>query len=346
VTQLNFLNDRSRQMVSWKTHSFALALGASLGLASFQTSMAADLRLWRHGMTEAKSNAGFVGMVAEPGFADRFGLRVELTQFKNDSLALRALIAGDLDSYEGGPALVAASKGAAVKVVGCSWIGISIGLFARPGIATIQQAAKGTFAASAPGALPELLTRAMFQHHKLDPSLATFVGYGSDAERYKGVVAGVVDVAALDMEHESSAHHDKLNLISAFEDEFPGFARFCIHVSDRSLGTRRADLINFLRAETSALSAAKASKEREVALARKMTSAKDSDARAALVFDQALKRNNVRPDLSVPVDRLQEWQDILMRSGAIDKALDLTKFVDTDALSAAKAAPTEVFAAK
>ena len=329
-------------MVSWKSLSFALALG----LAFCQTSRAADLRVWRHGMTEAKSNSGFVAMVAEPGFADRFGLHVELVQFKNDSVALRALMSGDLDSYEGGPALVAASKGAAVKVVGCSWVGISIGLFARPTISTIQQAAKGTFAASAPGALPELLTRAIFQHHKLDPSQATFVGYGSDPERYKAVVAGVVDVAALDMEHEASAQHDKLNLISAFEDEFPGFARFCIHVSDRSLGTRRADLINFLRAETSALAAAKASKEREVALAHKMTSSKESDPRAGLVFDQALKRNNVRPDMKVPVDRLQEWQDILMRSGAMGKAVDLAKFVDTEALSTAMAAPSEVFAAK
>src|SRR3981081_253657 len=58
---------------------------------------------WRHGVLEAKSDAGFVFMPSKGGFAEKQGLKVEMLQFKGDALALKALIAGDLDTYEGSP---------------------------------------------------------------------------------------------------------------------------------------------------------------------------------------------------------------------------------------------------
>src|SRR6478736_9989174 len=70
---------------------------------------------WRHGVLEAKSDAGFVFMPSKGGFAEKQGLKIEMVQFKGDALALRALLAGELDSYEGNPGgpLLAGSHGAA-----------------------------------------------------------------------------------------------------------------------------------------------------------------------------------------------------------------------------------------
>ena len=57
---------------------------------------------WRHGIIEPKSDAGFQVMAVRGGFAAKQGLKLELPYFQNDVIALRALLAGELESYEGG----------------------------------------------------------------------------------------------------------------------------------------------------------------------------------------------------------------------------------------------------
>ncbi|MGB8429809.1 MAG: hypothetical protein WCE72_08310, partial [Pseudolabrys sp.] len=79
-----------------------LALAALMGLLVVPAS-AQELKLWRHGIVEAKSDAGIVFMGSRGGFAEKQGLKIEIQQFKGDTLALKSLLAGELDSYEGNP---------------------------------------------------------------------------------------------------------------------------------------------------------------------------------------------------------------------------------------------------
>src|SRR4029078_2811053 len=58
---------------------------------------------WRHGVLEGKSDVGFVFMPSKGGFAEKHGLKVETLQFKGDALALKALIAGELEIYVSSP---------------------------------------------------------------------------------------------------------------------------------------------------------------------------------------------------------------------------------------------------
>ena len=53
------------------------------------TAAAQRLKPWRHGVLEAKSDAGFVFMASKGGFAEKQGLKIEMLQFKGDALALR-----------------------------------------------------------------------------------------------------------------------------------------------------------------------------------------------------------------------------------------------------------------
>ncbi len=79
---------------------------------------------WRHALIQPKSDAGILTMPAQGGFFKKVGLDVDVTNVKDDEILLHALIAGDLDSFEGGPgaALIADAHGADVKIVGCSWL--------------------------------------------------------------------------------------------------------------------------------------------------------------------------------------------------------------------------------
>src|SRR3979411_1598027 len=84
---------------------------------------AAQDRLWRHGIIEAKSDAGFQLMAVRAGFAQKLGLDLRHSYFQNDVIMLRAMLAGELDSYEGTPgaALLAGSRNAGIKIIGCHW---------------------------------------------------------------------------------------------------------------------------------------------------------------------------------------------------------------------------------
>jgi NitT/TauT family transport system substrate-binding protein len=59
---------------------------------------AQELRLWKHGVIEPKGDAGFSVMVGRKGFAEKLGLKIEITTLKNGATAHKALLAGELDS--------------------------------------------------------------------------------------------------------------------------------------------------------------------------------------------------------------------------------------------------------
>src|SRR5207244_13140788 len=91
---------------------------------------------WRHGIITPKSDAGFLLMAAKRGFAEREGLKLDLLEVKDDQIGLKALLAGELESYEGGAqgAIAADVRGADVKLVGCHWVAIPHGIMVKAGI--------------------------------------------------------------------------------------------------------------------------------------------------------------------------------------------------------------------
>ena len=113
----------------------AIAVGVSAG-ALAQTQ---PLKPWRHGIIEAKSDAGIFFVASKRDFAATLGLKLDFVQLKNDAIALKALLAGDLDSYEGGTggAIIAASHGGDVKIVGCNWLVPPHGVYVRGDIASM-----------------------------------------------------------------------------------------------------------------------------------------------------------------------------------------------------------------
>ena len=169
-------------------------LAAALALGC-QPAAAADPMTWRSGTTAAKSDAGFVMMAAQRGFADRQGLHLDMVQFNGDAIMLKALLAGELDSYEASPgnAMIAASRGADIKLLGCYWPGLTYAVFARKGINSVGDLRGKSLAISAPGSLPDLLMRVLLSANGMSASDVSFVALGSDADRFKAVAAGIVD---------------------------------------------------------------------------------------------------------------------------------------------------------
>ncbi len=116
---------------------------------------------WRHVVIEPKSDAGELLMPFKRGFADKLGLPVEIISVKDDELALKAVISGAADSYEGGPAatILADAHGADVKVIGCTWITVPHGIFVHSDITTLDQLRGKSIAVAAPGSFPDIFAR-------------------------------------------------------------------------------------------------------------------------------------------------------------------------------------------
>jgi len=173
--------------------SIRVALAAALVAASPAAAQAQAPKLWKHGIIAPKADAGFLLMVAKRGFAELEGLKLELLEVKDDQIALKALLAGELDSYEGGAqgAIAAGVRGADVKMLGCHWVVIPHGIMVRAGIATIDDLKGKSIAVSSPGSFPDMLARAALTRFKIDPGAVRLAAVGGDRDRYTALLGGV-----------------------------------------------------------------------------------------------------------------------------------------------------------
>src|SRR3981081_401318 len=258
---------------------------------------------WRHGVLEAKSDAGFVFMPSKGGFAEKQGLKVEMLQFKGDSLALKALIAGDLDTYEGSPGgpMLAASNGADIKRLGFYWPLLTYGIFSKANIASAQELKGKVMAISSPGALPDLLARAVLEKHDMPSSAPRYANMGSDAARCRAVMAGVVDAAAASTEFVPIAPSSVKLLVHA-HDAVPNYVRLCLYASGKTITQRRDQLVRFLAAQMAGVRHALNNRDDAIRLAKEMTEAKPDDPRAGYIYDEVVRDSAITPDIPIPMD--------------------------------------------
>ena len=311
----------SAGLLAMSAAAITLAMGSAPALA--QT-------VWRHGVVEAKSDAGFVFMAANKGFGDKRGVKIEMLQFKGDALALKALIAGELESYEGSPGapIIASTKGADLKLVGCYWPGLTYGIFTRKEITTGEQLKGKAFGISSPGALPDLFARGVLDHYKLSSDDVRFAQMGSDTDRVRAVAAGVIDAAAASTEFMPVIDTFGVKLLLHAHEVTPNYLRFCTYMSPKAIADKNAAAVGFIAAQIEAQRYALANPEETVALAKQVIDAKPDDKRPAYVVEEVRKYQAIDPEMPIPEDKLAWMQDLLVKTGNLEKPGDLKKLID------------------
>ena len=284
----------------------------------------AQEKVWKHGLINTKSDAGIFMMVSTRDFAAKQGLKLEISQFKDDQLALKALIAGELDSFEGGPQGVFSvnAKGGDVKILGCHWIVVPHGIYATEAIKKVEDLKGKSIAVSAPNSMPDMLARAALNKFGLSDKDVKLAAVGGDRERYQALLGGVVEAAVVSNEYQPVAPKH-IHLLVSGRDAVPNFLRVCIMSSAKLLAARGDDAVKFLAAEMNALRFALANKDVTVALTRQISEAKPDDPRPAFVFDDALLHKAVDPSLPIPAEKIQWLQEQMVTAGNIPKVLEL-----------------------
>ena len=73
-------------------------------------------------------------MAARRGFAEREGLKLDLLEVKDDQIGLKALLAGELDSYEGGPGRHRGERARRRREDRVAWVIVPHGIMVKAGI--------------------------------------------------------------------------------------------------------------------------------------------------------------------------------------------------------------------
>src|SRR5579864_7402090 len=302
----------------------ALAAAAVAMACALAAPAAAQDKAWRHGLINAKADAGIFMMVSTRDFAAKQGLKLEISQFKDDQIALKALIAGELDSFEGGPqgVFAADSKGADTRILGCHWVVVPHGIYAKDNIAKVADLKRKSIAVSAPNSMPDMLARSALEKYGVSDKDVKLAAIGSDHDRYQALIGGVVDAAVISNEYQPIAPKN-VHLLIAGRDAVPNFLRVCLISTAKKLAERGDDAVKFLAAEMNALRFALANRDAAIALTRDIIHAKPDDPRPAFVYDDAVEHKAVDPALPLPAEKIQWIQEQMAKAGKLAKPLDM-----------------------
>ncbi len=279
--------------------------------------------VWRHGLIKAKADAGIFMMVTTRDFAKKQDLDLKISEFKDDQIALKALIAGEVDSFEGGPqgVFAADSKGGDVRILGCHWVVLPHGIYAAASIKSIKDLKGKQIAVSAPNSMPDMLARFALEKNGVDPSTVKLAAVGGDNDRYKALIGGVVQAAVVSNEYEPEAPKS-IHLLLAGRKALPNFLRVCMMSSAKVLAEKGDDAARFLAAEMNALRFALTHKVETVALTQQIIHAKPNDPRPAFVYDEAVKYHMVDPALPLPMDKFAWIEEQMVKAGKLKMPLD------------------------
>jgi NitT/TauT family transport system substrate-binding protein len=290
----------------------------------------AQEKVWKHGILEAKSDAGFIAMVDKGGFGAKHGLKVEILQIKAGATLMKALLAGEIDSVDMGAAesIVAGARGTGVKIVGCTWPGMPQVVLAKAEIKTLADLKGKNVAISSPGSLPDLLFRGMLDAANIPFSDVKLATQGADLDRYKSLLAGITDAAVVSNEFEA-VMPPNIKVLAKGSSAVPKFIRLCLATSSKVLTERRDDLVRFVAAEMDAYKYAATHREENIKLAHELTHAKPDDKRAEFIIDQAIRDKQIDPSLAIPADRIDWMQELFVKAGVIPKTVPTALLVDT-----------------
>jgi NitT/TauT family transport system substrate-binding protein len=293
------------------------------------TAAAAQEKPWRHAIVVAKSDAGIVLMVTK-GFAEKQGLKLEISQVDSDAIALKALLAGEIDSFDGSPtgSMIAGARGADVKILGCAWPGLPHGIFVHDSVTKLEDLKGKTIAISQPGAMPDQLVRTLLAKYGISPDDVKFANLGGDNDRYKALVAGVVDAAVVSGEYTPIAAKSGIKMLIPAREIFPDYLRMCTMSNSATVKGRHEDLVRFLAADIAALRYAMSHRDETIALTHQITNTGADDPRAAYIFDDAVKNHAVDPDMGLPLQKLDWMQQQSIKAGDQPRAADLAKITD------------------
>jgi NitT/TauT family transport system substrate-binding protein len=314
----------------------ALVMGAVF-IGHVPDTVAADT--WRHGVVEAKGDSGFLFMVEDGGFAERRGIDLDINQFVSGNTPVRAIVAGELDSFDGSPvvALAAMAQGADIKILGCHWPVMTYTLFSRPEFPTPESLRGQTIGVSVPGSLPALFAIEALASVGLTKDDLIFANAGGSTNRFQAVVAGVVSATAASSEFEVIAENYGVHALLRGPTATPNLLRSCLMTSGRNISERRDLVERFVAARMESIAYALIHRDETIALSQKVAGLPADDQTSAFVYDEVIAYSAIDATMPLDIEKIQWALDLMIREDMIDGAHKAADFTDPSLREAALA---------
>src|SRR3990167_8566367 len=140
-------------------------------------------------------------VAVEKGFFKKYGLDVQMLEFRGDATHTKALLSGEVDvSINTGATsgIVSASKGARISLWVVPQPVTPYHFVARKESGTTLKALVGkSVAVSGIGAISYHIPRIVLERSGIDPEKFKYVAVGSPADRFKALVAGKIDATVV-----------------------------------------------------------------------------------------------------------------------------------------------------
>src|ERR1043166_3680536 len=139
-------------------------------------------------------------LAKEAGLYEKNGLSVEAISIPGSSLALQAMLAGEVPIIQlgGGASIAANFSGADTVIVATIVRKFLFSIFARPGIERMEDLRGKIFGATRFGTLSDLASRFALRFYGIDPDRdITMVHTGGPSETVTAMIAGKVQAAAI-----------------------------------------------------------------------------------------------------------------------------------------------------
>jgi NitT/TauT family transport system substrate-binding protein len=300
-------------------------------------SRATAMDAWRHGVVEAKGDSGFLFMVAESGFADARSIDVEVVQFVSGNTPVRALVAGEIDSFDGSPvvALAAMAQGADIKILGCHWPVMTYTLFAREEFAAPQDLRGQVVGVSLPGSLPALFTIEALASAGIAADEIRFANSGSSSDRFRALAAGVIAATGASSEFEVLAEDYGIRALLRGPEATPNLLRSCVMTSGQNISARRNVVERFVAARMASIAYTLEHRTETIALSQRIAGLPNEDLTAAFVYDEVIRYGAVDPLLPLDAAKIQWAIDLMAREGMVPSGLDARSYIDAGVREAA-----------
>ncbi len=140
-------------------------------------------------------------VAVEKGFFKKYGLDVEIVDFRGDNVVTTALLSGDLNvcsNLGATSAIVSASKGAKLRLWMVPNPVTPYHFVARKEAATTIKGLEGkTIAVSGIGAISYHIPRIIMERNGANPDKSKYVVVGSNADRFRALVSGKIDATVV-----------------------------------------------------------------------------------------------------------------------------------------------------
>lgn len=217
----------------------------------------------------------------DAGFGRKYGLETEMISMRSGSIAIQALLAGEIQFAASGT-----SSGVEAKIAGADIVSIAEYIPTLPYTVVVSSRIKAAddlkgkrFAVSRLGAISDIALRLALEKMGVDPNKeAVILGLGDVASRFSALKAGTIDGTIIIPPETLTARKMGFRPILSFQEAGVQFAFGSIFIARDSGRKNRQVVSNFLKGFTEAIAYIRTNREGSLRILSKWTRNEDREA--------------------------------------------------------------------